>query len=352
MSGVGRPIPRNSNEYLWVASVIRSVEKLSGTPSRWNGELHEELRANAVGSALDGGGMTVSVDNVLKPVAQAYTAGRPLTETELLELRDAVLTVVHEAYHLTHEFGDENTPGGAPAYSPDALVLEEGLTETWAHRNVDAVIQDIGLAQVQPELTGVVSFDSYPAYTAATDEVVRGAAEISGLSPSQVRTALEQADRTQRWAAVADVVIDERLADVMPPEHRDTVKTQLVQAMRPQLGDVVAVQKSELQSDVGKAIAGHQSAQRAVTALSTTTAGIENHYRDWYRQQAVQQAQQQQPTAATGPGQQREDVDHLRKFLGDQSLRPVRSEQSADGSRPPDNLRLLRPGRTHDQSME
>ncbi len=261
MSGVGRPIPRNSNEYLWVASVIRSVEKLSGTPSRWNGELHEELRANAVGSALDGGGMTVSVDNVLKPVAQAYTAGRPLTETELLELRDAVLTVVHEAYHLTHEFGDENTPGGAPAYSPDALVLEEGLTETWAHRNVDAVIQDIGLAQVQPELTGVVSFDSYPAYTAATDEVVRGAAEISGLSPSQVRTALE-------------------------------------------------------------------------------------------RQQAVQRAQQQQPTAATGPGQQREDVDHLRKFLGDQSLRPVRSEQSADGSRPPDNLRQLRPSRTHGQSME
>ncbi|GAB2632068.1 hypothetical protein [Kribbella swartbergensis] len=277
---VGRPVPRDSNEYRFVAGVISAVEQLSGRPSRWNGELNEELRPGTVGSALDDGGMTVNVDEVLKPIAHAYTAGRPLTEVELLQVRDAVLTLVHEARHLSHRFGDEHSPGGVPAYSADALVLEEGLTETWAHQHVDAVIQHLGMDKVQPELLDAETFDSYPAYTAATDEVVRGTAEVCGLSPSAVRETLERADRTQRLAALADLVIDQRLADVMPAEERDTVKVQLVQQLRQPLGDVVPVQKSELVSDVGKTIAGHQCAQRAVTALSTTTAELEDGYRD------------------------------------------------------------------------
>jgi hypothetical protein len=337
MSGViGQPVPRDSNEYRWIASVIRSVEKLSGTPSRWNGELHEELLPGAVGSALDNGGMTVDVAEVLRPVAHAYTADRPLTEVELLQARDAVLTVVHEAKHLTHALGDESNPGATPLSSADALVLEEGLTETWAHQNVDAVINDIGMGEVQPGLLEVESFDSYPAYTAATDEVVRGAAEVSGLRSSHVRSALDHAPRTQRWAAVADLVIDQRLADVMPAEHRDVVRTQMVQAMRPHLGDIIAVQKSKQQSDVGKSIAGHQSAQRAVIALSTTTAGIENHYRDWYRQQAIAQAQ---------PQAQAEDVQHLRKFLGQQPPGRVSGAHAAEASSTPDNVRQLQPRR-------
>jgi hypothetical protein len=111
-----------------------------------------------------------------------------------------------------------------------------------------------------------------------------------------------------------------------------------VQAMRPHLGDIIAVQKSEQQSDVSKSIAGHQSAQRAVIALSTTTAGIENHYRDWYRQQAIAQAQ---------PQAQAEDVQHLRKFLGDQRPGVTGGEQAAEASSPPASLRQLR-GRGND----
>ena len=112
----------------------------------------------------------------------------------------------------------------------------------------------------------------------------------------------------------------------------------MVQAMRPHLGDIIAVQKSEQQSDVSKSIAGHQSAQRAVTALSTTTAGIENHYRDWYRQQAIAQAQ---------PQAQAEDVQHLRKFLGDQRPGVTGGEQATEASSPPASLRQLR-GRGND----
>jgi hypothetical protein len=336
----GRPVPPNSNEYLWVAGVVRSVEKLSGTASRWNGELYEETRSNAGGSAMDDGGMTVNVDRVLKPVAQAYTAGRPLTEDELVNARDAVLTVVHEAKHLSNPLGDDSAPGATPVYSPDTLALEEGLTETWAHENVDDVIQDIGMDRAQPGLLSAESIDSYPAYTAATDELIRGAAEVSGLPQSQVREGLEQADRTDRWAAVADMVIDERLGDVMPAEHREVVRTQLVQAMRPHLADVAAAQGSEHQSDVAKSIAGHQSAGRAVTALSTSTAGIENHYRDWHRDQAINQA-------APDP-----EVDHLRKFLGGQTPPDASFRASGGDGAVPDNVRQLNSRRGQGQSLE
>ncbi|MDX6284119.1 MAG: hypothetical protein QOH03_5190 [Kribbellaceae bacterium] len=322
---VGQPIPRNSNEYQWVRNAIRSVEKLSGRPSRWNGELYEEPRKGVLGSAKDGGAMTLSVDRVLKPIAMAYTAGRPLTEDELVQVRDAVLTVVHEADHLGHPLGDENAAGATPVYSPDNLAVEEGLTETWAHRNVDAVIRDAGMHVANPELLTTDSGDSYPAYTAATDELISGAAQVSGLPPSQVRAAMEQADRTQRFAAVADLVIDERLADVMPPQDREAVQAQLIQTMRPPFGEVAVSQQSDQLSGVEKSIAGHQSAQRAVTALSTTTAGLEEQYRN-----------------AAAQGQASPEVDHLRKFLGGAPPQAGSYRGGQGDGAVPDNVRALR----------
>jgi hypothetical protein len=320
-----RPIPHNSNEYLWVSSVIRSVEKLTGRPSRWNGELYEETRPNVAGSARDDGGMTLSVDTVLKPVAQAYTAGRPLTPAELIDAQDAVLTTVHEAKHLTNALGDEAEPGATPVYSPDTLALEEGLTETWSHENVNDVIQDIGMDRVQPDLLGLDSPDSYPAYTAATDELLRGTADVAGLSQSQVRDHLDQAPRTQRWGAAADLVIENRLSDVLPPQDREAARTQLLQSMRPAFAEVATAQGSEHQSDVAKSIAGHQSAQRAVTALSTTTAGLEEHYRN-----------------AAAPPQQSAEVDHLRKFLGGAPPQAGTYRGAQGDGAVPDNVRALR----------
>lgn len=331
---VGQPIGRETNEYKWVTAVIRSVQKHSGRPSRFNGELHEELNPEAVGSAHDKGAMTVSAANVLKPVSHAYTVGRPLDDAELLALRDAIVTVVHEAEHLTHELGDESAPGAVPVYSPEAMVIEEGLTEDWAHRHANAVIHDLGMHVANPDLLTTETFDSYPAYTAATDELIKGTAHLTGLRPSEVRTALEQADRTQRLGAIADLVIDKQLGDVMPAQDRDAVRTQLVNAMRPHLAVVENVQSSEAQSDVGKSIGGHQAAQRTVTALSTTAADLENRYRDAALAQAA-------PAA---------DVDHLRKFLG--SGMPGQSYRANHESAVPDNVRQLSQRRDQSQARE
>lgn len=189
----------------------------------------------------------------------------------------------------------------------------------------------------QPELLSTESIDSYPAYTAATDLLVRGTADVTGLSQSDVVSVLDAADRTQRWAAIADLVIEQRLADVLPAEDRGAVRTQLMQTMRPPLGDVVATQHSDDLSSVAKSIGGHQSAQRAVTALSTTTAELEARYRD----------------AAIGQAPQTTEVDHLRKFLGNGM--PPGGQVYRDGGQQgavPDNVRKLAQRREPGQGRE
>ncbi|MGC4937948.1 hypothetical protein [Kribbella sp. DT2] len=329
----GRPVPRNSYEYRWVASVIRSVEKLSGLPSRWNGELFEETERFVAGRILHDGSLTVSADEVLKPVALAYTAGRPLDKAELSALREAVLSTVHEAKHLTHALGDQSAPGAVPVYSRDAQALEEGLTEHWAEENLDAVIKDLELDKVQPGLLEAETEKGYPTYTAATDEVVRGTAEGSGLAEGQVRRALEHADRTQRWAVAADLVIDGRLATVMPPQHRDHVRTQLIQAMRVQFREIPVARPDELPSEQS-VTAARQGAELAMAALSATTTGIENHYRDWYRRQA-----------AVGP-----EVDHLRKLLDTQAPDAGAGRGGQDDGAMPATVRQMQGREARDQS--
>jgi hypothetical protein len=321
----GRRIPRDSDEYLWVDSVIRSVEKLTGRPSRWNGDLYEETEPEVAGSALDSGGMTLSRASVLAPVARVYSADHPLTPTELIDARDAILTAVHEAKHLTNALGDEAAPCATPVYSPDTLALEEGLTEVWARRRIDAVIQDLGMDRLQPELLTVDAADAYPAYTAATGELVRGIADVAGLPQVQVRDRIDQADRAQRWSAIADLVIDQRLADVLPDGDRAAVRTQLIGTMRPHLADVAGAQASDHLAAAAKADGGRQAAGRAVIGLSTTTAGLEDHYRNAVSEQPSQDAA----------------VDHLRKFLGNSTPRTSTYRGSGLAGAVPSNVRQL-----------
>jgi hypothetical protein len=337
MTQVGPEIPAGSAEYQQVAAIIRSVERLTGRASRWNGRLYEEPRADAVGAAHLDGSMTLSRTHVLEPLRLAAEAGRPLAKDEVDQVKDAVLTVVHEGKHLVDTLGDENAPGAVPLYEADEKALDEGLVETWTHRNADAVIQDVGLDVAVPGLLDAEIVDSYPAHTTGSDALLQGISDITGVAPDHVRRHIEDTGRAQRWAAVADLVIDHRFADVMPPEHRDAVQAQLMQAARIEYADLYPLQQSKLETDVGKTLQAHQIGRRATTALSTTASSIENHYRDWHRRRAIEQQ------AAADP-----EVDHLRKFLGGQAPAAAAGTASQhDQGAAPDNVRQLRPTRGH-----
>lgn len=301
----GQELQPSSPEYQWVASVIKSVEQRTGSPTRWNGRVFEELDAGALGTAHPDGAMTVSPGRVLDPVRQAYTGGRPLTDDENYRLRDAAATVTHEAVHLSSRFGDESAPGAYPAHDPAALALEEGQAEHWVHRNLDDVIADVGLDRASPGVLTQPGTDAYPAYTAASADLNSGIAARTGQSTDQVATQLIGTGRAQRWNAAADMVIDQRLGGLMPESHRDAVRAQMVAPMRTEFEALATVQADPSATSTQKATQARDAANRAISGMDQAVGHAEQHYKNWYQQQAAQQQTQQGPqqTGQQGPQQ-------------------------------------------------
>lgn len=189
MSDLGREIPAGSPEYVWVSSIVASVEKRTGVNTRWNGRLHEEPNAGYLGTAHHDGSMTVSVAKVLEPVRDAYT-GKQLSSEDLVKVRDAVLTVTHESAHLSSRLGDPSVPGAMPLGDDADRALEEGLAESWTHRNVDAVIYDIGMDQHVPGVVGQPNIDAYRAYSAAANASAHGLGTVARVHPEEVHRVL------------------------------------------------------------------------------------------------------------------------------------------------------------------
>ncbi|QNE18566.1 hypothetical protein F1D05_12440 [Kribbella qitaiheensis] len=283
--------------------MIRSVEQRTGSPTRWNGRVFEELDAGILGSAHPDGTMTVSRGRVLDPVRHAYTGGRPLTDDENYRLRDAAATVAHEAVHLSSRFGDESAPGAYPAQDRAALALEEGQAEHWVHRNLDDVIADVGLDRVSPGVLTQPGVDAYPAYTPASAELNSGIAARTAQSTDQVATQLIGTERAQRWNMAADMVIDHRLGGLMPESHRDAIRAAVVAPMRAEFERLATVRADPSATSAQKATLASDAANYAISGIDQVVGHAEQYYKNWYQQQAAQQQTQQGPGQQAGPQQ-------------------------------------------------
>jgi hypothetical protein len=288
--------------------------------------------------------MTVSASKVLAPVRLAYTAGRPLTNEENLQARDAAATVAHEGVHLSSRFGDPNAPGAYPTHDDAGRAFEEGQAERWTHRNLDGVIADVGLDQASPGVLTQPTFDAYPAYTQAAANLNRGLAVRTGQTSDQVATTLIGSDRAQRWNAAADMVIDQRLAGLMPASHRDVVRQHVVAPVHKEFAALPTVMADESLGSAQMTAMGKDAADRALAGMDQAVGRIEQHYQNWYQQQA-QQAGQQQPgqqqpgpqaaprvEAGTSP-----EVAKLRAMMSGQAPASAATNPSAghvDGARP------------------
>lgn len=307
----GPELPPSSPEYQWVASVIRSVEQRTGSPTRWNGRVFEEPNPNYLGTAHPDGSMTVNRASVIEPVKLAYTAGRPLTSDENYRARDAAATVTHEAVHLSSRFGDQNAPGAHPIRDDPARALEEGQAENWTHRNLDNVIADVGLDKAAPGVLNEPSMNAYPAYTHASATLNRDLATRTGQTSDQVGNQLIGTERAQRWNAVADMVIDQRLTGLMPESHRDAVRQQVAAPLRDEFAALPAVSADKSLTSAQKSTMSADAANRGLAGMDREVGRIEQHYNHEYQQLAAQQQQlpsQQQPAQQQAgqqqPGQQ------------------------------------------------
>ena len=294
-------------EYQWVASVVAAVAHRIGVPTRWNGQLFEDPDLEDFGGAGHDGHLIVSGKHVLGPLLDAYQ-GKELTNFAWMQLRNAVLTVVHEAGHLSSRLGDPAAPGAVPHQDPAARALEEGLMEAWAQRYVDVIISDIGMDRQVPAVLGAYSNNPYQVYTGAVDTAIHGLARLTanpphdpGIPPDQLRRILHAAERTQRFNVLAEVLIDRRLSGLMPAEHRETIRFGLAVKLRTQFAQLTSLQQNPRLDDTFKADLGRRIGQAAVNDVAAALDHDVRHYRGWYQRQAAQQAAQQ---PARQPAQQ------------------------------------------------
>ncbi|MGW7682094.1 hypothetical protein ACWGID_15220 [Kribbella sp. NPDC054772] len=287
MTGPVRISPE-SWEYRLVAAVVTVVDqRVGGTATaprtRWNGQVLVDTDPDFLGAADDDGNMWVSIDNILEPLRKARDLDRPLTGGEVLEVRDAMATLTHEAVHLLAESGDESAPDAHP-FDAAAEADNEGRTEHWTLVNLDGVIHDVfpyaGLEAVEAEVLAETSIDAYPAYTPAARDLDQALAERSGLTSAEVTQKLILADDVQRWNVAVDLVIDERLVKpgLMPEAHRAEVRKQLIAPLHAALSGLEAVEDDESLGDDVKAAAATAAARTAVAGLDTELNQIEGKY--------------------------------------------------------------------------
>ena len=320
-------IPPGSPEYIWVSNVIAAVEKRTGLSTCWNGKLYDETDPKYLGSANPDNSLAISRSKLLDVVRDAMQ-GKQLSRREAAVLRDAVLTTVHEAMHLS-------VPGARQPTDAADVALDEGLVESWTHANLDAVIYDLELDQVQPDIIRQPSVDTYYAYTAAVGALAHGLGTVAQVDAEEIRRTLLAAEPTRRWDAVADLIIDQRLDGLMPPEDRATVRRELTDRMRAEFGSLPEIQFDNTMRAAPRAELGHRVGVAAVIAVQQQVSVNEKYYRGQAERQAAVQAEPSKPAPWQVSGQ----------VPGQSSRPPTRQIQFPPAARPAARPDAWKPGR-------
>lgn len=128
---------------------------------------------------------------------------------------------------------------------------------------------------------------------------------------------------SQRWNAIADLVIDRHLAGLMPEGDRPVIREGLANEFRVALARARDVQEHELLDDAAKSQQGFQVGQRAVSELDTELDRLQDGYRNRQRMVARPRTQMSTRTGTPAsrldsgtPGRVDADIEHLRRMMG------------------------------------
>lgn len=266
-------------EYEWMARVISLVEQRSGRSSNWNGKLYEEPLP-AAGHFDRDGSLAVNRTYVLEPARVAVSTDDRLSFRQGAEAGQAAVLAVDLARLSLSTPGDDTLPGATKLGSLEDLALEQALADRWAEHHADeALLEDIGIGWDQ----GVYANTGprFPAYTTATDTMMHSLSGHTGVPVTELRATIEQTGRAQRFTAIADKIIDNKLDGLVPDDHRAEVREALAGPVRRELRGLTMTELSQLTHPGSKLDWGHESAEWAMTELGANLEDIESHYRGW-----------------------------------------------------------------------
>jgi hypothetical protein len=219
---------------------------LSGArTSAWNGivrwlprEGHVETRG-VVGVADWDGTIYYDRGYVERPLQTLFEkAGGGLEAYELYRAKSALAVVLHENCHLLgSDPGDHQLT--KEQWSWPLVVLEEGSTELFTKRRLDAYVRRLGLDQIAPRLKDVEVEATYPLFVPAVQTLTQGVGRLTRQSGSQVLRKVICEAGGKKFQALGGIVLDgSGLAARMPAGDRAPMAAELGDVVRGAFGDV------------------------------------------------------------------------------------------------------------------
>lgn len=255
-----------------VARVVEAVVRRTGMPSQWNLRLHEQIGGQHAAFAQIGGPIAAHRAIVLEPLVRAGA--------DPWRARFAMIVLVHEAEHQTSVLGDDRSPDAVKLMSPEDTALEEARAVLRSERDTDEVIREIGLDREVPGILDAKVDWGYPAVSRCLADSVDALAVLTDRPADEFWATIDKTPRPQRFNALADLVIDKRLGDVMPESHRALMRDRLTRSLRQELGALMHYEEARPGRPTAEEAArfGAEHAQRAVADLSERLADAEAHY--------------------------------------------------------------------------
>jgi len=247
-----------ADQTAWSGQIVEAGEGILGL-AHWDGTLHLDRAC------------------ILEPLRDLYhRGGEPRTEAELVQYREALVTLLHEQSHFLGPAGASQEAARAAFTLPGSRALEEGVAELWAHDHLNDYIRELGIDKVAPGIDKVRSEPSYAAFVPAvrlfTDDLDRQA----GLPPGETLRLLNRQTAEGQWPqAVALIYDSSRLPHLVPPDQAPAAQLHLEQALRGSFRGL------ELYEPFPRGFAtsrSHAAGTRLLTALHKELTTAEHHH--------------------------------------------------------------------------
>ncbi|TDW22399.1 hypothetical protein [Kribbella kalugense] len=253
---------------------------VTGAPaSTWSGRYSSRTQqvkidlGTSVATVTWAGDIEYDAKAVIQPIWLLCRRGGRLEGYRLDSARDAFRIVFHENLHAVNQLGRTMGQSEAALQDPANRALEEGLTELYARRNLNAYLQKLGVAELVPGILTANDYceGTYPHFVPAVEVLAEGLSRRTGFSENEILRRLVTIDCETRWQVVGDLLFEaEGLHHLVPEADHAGVKDRLTAAMRQPFAQLVDLDGSIDQIIVASTTAGYDalgSFDREVEAL-------------------------------------------------------------------------------------
>ena len=222
-------------EHVLMRQADAAIQISGADTSSWDGNI-DQFRPTlalkgASGLAWPNGRIQYKTDEVQRPIQAAMSRGRLLDERTARDARTALYMILHEN---THMLAREGRPfRGCRIHLFHELSVEEGVTDLFAHVNLDRYVHALGINTVAPGILGTRHRPSYPGYIAMVNGVLTAASEVTGSSRRAILGQLATVNAQDKWDQLGEMLLlgTERQVNI-PLEERGLVRDRLVTDLR------------------------------------------------------------------------------------------------------------------------